>query len=147
MQGALYIIQVCSPLPRWTYLTCPLLLQEWRLALQHASLWEVLDLHNQQDAAHILDVLPFMWRFQHVLKVSSWQQIGHLCSSGMAGLLAKLNAPLAALPLQYTYADVVLPCLQEVNLEFAAGVCDEHLHLLQQYTDSIQSLNLNACQQ
>ncbi len=65
----------------------------------------------------------------------------------MAGLLAKLNAPLAALPLQYTYADVVLPCLQEVNLEFAAAVSDEHLHLLQQYTDSIQSLNLNACQQ
>ena len=49
--------------------------------------------------------------------------------------------------LQYTSADDVLPYLQEVNLEFAAGVTDEHLHLLHQYADSIQSLNLNACQQ
>ena len=56
-------------------------------------------------------------------------------------------AALGSSVLQYTSAHAVLPFLQEVNLEFAAGVCDEHLHSLQQYTDSIQSLNLNACQQ
>lgn len=40
----------------------------------------------------------------------------------------------------------IFAALQDVNLEFAAGITDVHLRLLKPYAGSLTSLNLNACQ-
>ena len=76
-------------------------------------------------------------------RLSMQQQHGELVSKPACSLAAHGMHLCCSTHLQMLCS----PCLQEVNLEFAAGVSDEHLSLLQQYTDSIQSLNLNACQQ
>lgn len=81
-------------------------MQEWHQVAQHPSLWETLDLRNQQDAG---------------------------------GWLEKLLSEDAAAARTLFHQH-----LRHVNLEFAAGVDDAKLLVLQPCR--LESLNLNACQ-